>query len=98
MSPEAYFKETGENASSLAAKIGCAATTITRPLRGQRKASADIAMDVERVTRGRVTALDFLGACLNARQKFSTDSKQPDPEPPAVDRPTQPAAMAEPAE
>ena len=71
---EAYFQETGETASSLAAKIGCAVTTITRPVRGERKASVDLALDIERVTEGRVTAAAFLDDCLSARRAFSAPS------------------------
>lgn len=68
---ESYFRETGENASTLAAKMGCAVTTITRPLRGDRKASTDLAIDVERATGGRVTASAFLSDCLAARKRAS---------------------------
>lgn len=64
-----YFEETGETTSSLAARMGCAPTTLTRPLRGERNASMGVALDVERATEGRVPALDFLAICLDARRR-----------------------------
>ena len=65
---KSYFDETGETASSLAAKIGRSASTITRPLRGERNASMSIALAVERATEGRVTAVDFMKDCLEAQK------------------------------
>lgn len=72
-----YFRDNGENASTLAAKMGCAVTTITRPLRGDRKASTDLAIDVERATGGRVTASAFLSDCLAARKRASVSKDAP---------------------
>ena len=68
---QAYFAETGETASGLAAKVGRAVSTITRPLRGERNVSMDLALDIERATDGRVTASDFLAACVEARRRAS---------------------------
>jgi DNA-binding transcriptional regulator YdaS (Cro superfamily) len=68
---QAYFAETGDTASGLAAKVGRAVSTITRPLRGERNVSMDLALDIERATEGRVTAADFLAACVEARRKAS---------------------------
>ncbi|ACL61724.1 helix-turn-helix transcriptional regulator [Methylobacterium nodulans] len=65
---EQYFEETGDNVSKLAERMGRAATTISRPLRGERNVSLDIALDVERVTGGRVTADQFLAICLAAKR------------------------------
>jgi DNA-binding transcriptional regulator YdaS (Cro superfamily) len=69
MDIKAYFSETGETPSSLAAKIGRSVSTITRPLRGERNASMNVALQVERVTEGRVTADDFMSACLAAKKE-----------------------------
>ena len=64
-----YFSETETNMSSLAAKMGVAPTTLARPLRGERNANTDLALDVERATEGRVTAGDFLALGLEARKR-----------------------------
>lgn len=67
---EVYFHETGQNASRLAVELECAVTSLTRPLRGERKPSVDLALKIETVTKGRVTASDFLSACAEARRAF----------------------------
>ena len=61
-----YFAETGENAHRLAAKIGCSASTITRPLRGDRNPSVKLARLIEQHTDGRVTAQQFIAICMDA--------------------------------
>jgi|GEM_PF-3356086 DNA-binding transcriptional regulator YdaS (Cro superfamily) len=66
---EAYFAETGDNATKLAERIGRAPSSITRPLRGERNASMNLALDVERGTGGRVTAAEFLAICLKAKEE-----------------------------
>jgi len=66
---ERYFQKTGETASGLAAKIGRAPSTITRPLRGKRRISLDIALEIERATSGAITAADFMSVCIEARKR-----------------------------
>lgn len=61
-----YFTETGENAHRLAARIGCSASTLTRPLRGERNPSVKLARLVEQHTGGRVTAKQFMAICIDA--------------------------------
>lgn len=63
-----YFAETGENASKLAERMGVSPSAITRPLRGERNASMNLAMKVEAATGGRVTAVAFLDICLAAKR------------------------------
>lgn len=63
---DVYFSETGENAHKLAARIGCSASTITRPLRGERNPSVKLARLVEHHTAGRVSAQQFIAICLDA--------------------------------
>lgn len=67
----AYLQESGETLNRLAERMGCAPSTLTRPLRGQRNASMDTALDVERATGGRVTASQFMDICLSARRSFA---------------------------
>lgn len=45
-----------------------AVSTITRPMRGERNVSMDVALEIEAATGGRVTATEFIGACLEARK------------------------------
>lgn len=66
---EAYFKESGENPTKLAERLNLAPSTITRPLRGERNVSMDVALEIERGTAGRVTAEQFMAICLEARRK-----------------------------
>lgn len=61
-----YLKDTGQTVSGLAAKMGLAPSTLTRPLRGQRSASTKLARAVEAATEGKVSASDFLSICLSA--------------------------------
>lgn len=69
---DVYFSETGENPHRLAAKIGCSASTITRPLRGDRNPSVKLARRIERHTDGRVTAQQFIAICLEAQSESAT--------------------------
>ncbi|MGF3022688.1 hypothetical protein ACQVP2_07650 [Methylobacterium aquaticum] len=71
---ERYFAETGENAHKLAERIGCAASTITRPLKGERNVSLDFAISIEKATAGRVTAEDFVSICLAAKKRASGEA------------------------
>ncbi len=63
----AYFDRTGDSPTKLAERIGRSPSSITRPLRGERNASMDLARDIERGTDGAVTAAQFLEICLSAR-------------------------------
>lgn len=63
---EQYFADTGDNMAKLAERIGCAPSTITRPLRGERNPSVKLARLVEIHTRGRVTAGEFIAICMAA--------------------------------
>jgi DNA-binding transcriptional regulator YdaS (Cro superfamily) len=65
---ELYFQETGDNPSKLAERVGRSPSTITRPLNGERNASMDVALDVERGTDGKISAEQFLSICLTARR------------------------------
>lgn len=69
---ERYFENTGTNVSALAAKIGCAVSTLTRPLAGIRNVSMDVAIDVEKATDAQVSASEFMAICLTAKKKAST--------------------------
>lgn len=69
-----YFESTGTNLSALAAKIGCAVSTLSRPLSGSRNASMDVAIDVERATGGRVTASQFMSICIDAKKAHAAPS------------------------
>lgn len=63
---EQYFARTGGNMKRLAGRIGCAASTLSRPLAGKRDPSVSLARKVEEVTDGAVTAQDFIAICLGA--------------------------------
>jgi transcriptional regulator with XRE-family HTH domain len=61
-----YLRETGENVSKLAGRIGRSPSTLTRALNGERNPSVELARDVERGTGGIVTAAEFMAICLSA--------------------------------
>lgn len=63
-----YFAETGDNIAKLAERIGRSPSTITRPLKGERNVSMNVALQVERATAGKVTADQFVAICLDARR------------------------------
>ena len=67
----AYFAETGDNIAKLAERIGRAPSTITRPLRGERNVSMNVALEVETATGGRVPAAAFVAICLDAKRAVS---------------------------
>jgi len=68
MSPvDAYFDRTKSNPARLAAQMGCAPSTITRMLKGERRANTDMAQRVEAATEGGITAVDFLAHCMSAK-------------------------------
>lgn len=66
-----YFAETGDNIAKLAERIGRSPSTITRPLKGERNVSMNVALQVERATGGAVTADQFVAICLKARRGSS---------------------------
>jgi DNA-binding transcriptional regulator YdaS (Cro superfamily) len=63
-----YLDAKNETVSALAARMGCAPSSLTRPLSGKRNVSMDLALAVERATGGEVTAQDFLAICLDAKR------------------------------
>lgn len=63
---ERYFRDSGENLNRLAQRIGCAPSTLSRPLRGQRDTSVQLARKVEEHTAGAVSAEAFLSICMKA--------------------------------
>ena len=62
-----YFRETGENLSILAARMGRHPSTLTRPLKGERNPSIALAREVEQATGSRVSAAAFIEICMEAR-------------------------------
>jgi transcriptional regulator with XRE-family HTH domain len=62
-----YFRETGENLSILASRMGRAPSTLTRPVNGERNPSISLAREVEQATGGRVGAAAFIEICMSAR-------------------------------
>jgi DNA-binding transcriptional regulator YdaS (Cro superfamily) len=60
-----YLRDTGTNLSGLAAAMGKSPSTLTRPLKGERNPSVGLARAVERVTNGKVTAAEFIEACIH---------------------------------
>lgn len=74
---ERYFRDTGSSASKLAELVGCSPSSITRPLNGERNASMDLALGVERATAGAVTADEFLAICLAAKRGAPAPSAEP---------------------
>lgn len=71
-----YFEENGETASTLAAKIGSHPSTITRALRGERQPSFELARKIEAATEGRLTAKDFISACMDANPGAAAQPEQ----------------------
>lgn len=65
-----YLEKTGEHVSTLAVRLGLHPATLLRPLNGQRNPTMRIALEVQRGTKGEVTALDFVKICMAAREKF----------------------------
>jgi antitoxin HigA-1 len=75
-----YLRETGENISTLAARMGRAPSTLTRPLNGERNPSVGLAREVEQATGGRVTAVQFMEICMAVdRPEGSQPSRPPVP-------------------
>lgn len=65
-----YLKQNDSSISLLAHRVGCSASTISRALSGKRKPSFDLAMAVEDVTGGQITAETFMNICMKARRSF----------------------------
>lgn len=63
---ERYFHNSGENLNRLAQRIGCAPSTLSRPLKGERDTSVQLARKVEEHTAGAVSAESFLAICMKA--------------------------------
>lgn len=70
---ELYFEETGENLNRLAGRMGCASSTLTRPLKGERNASMDLALQVEEATGRKVSAEQFIAICLAAKRAAASE-------------------------
>lgn len=64
----AYFAETGDNIAKLAERIGRSPSTITRPLRGERNVSMNVAIEIEAATDGKVPASEFVAICIDAKK------------------------------
>lgn len=64
---EQFFKSEKWNASKLASSVGVSPSTVCRMLSGERDASPDLARKIEAATEGKLSALDFLSACMQAR-------------------------------
>ncbi|MRI57354.1 hypothetical protein D8770_25975 [Methylobacterium sp. DB1607] len=73
----AYFADTGDNLARLAERIGRSPSTITRPLRGERNVSMNVAREIERATDGRVSAAQFIAICLEAQKGAAAASAEP---------------------
>ena len=73
---QVYFAETGENATKLAERIRCSPSSITRPMAGEKNASMDLALEIERGTGGKVTAEQFLAICLSAKRAKSNEGAE----------------------
>jgi DNA-binding transcriptional regulator YdaS (Cro superfamily) len=69
-----YFQRTGDNPSKLAERIGRSPSTITRPLSGERNVSMDVALEIERATKGEVSAEQFMAICFAARKNRSASA------------------------
>ena len=67
---EKYFERTGATPSSIAKQLEKPTSTITRAIRGERPASPSLAIAIERITDGDVTADQFTVDCARARLKF----------------------------
>jgi hypothetical protein len=67
---EEYLKKHDERVSTLAVRLGRHPATLLRPLAGLRNPTMKIALEVERGTKGEVTALDFVKICMAARSRY----------------------------
>lgn len=55
-----YILSTGSNATAFAERAGCAVSTITRILGGERLPSLELALRIERLTDGQVKPANFV--------------------------------------
>ena len=69
-----YFETSGDSIAKLAGRIGRSPSTITRPLRGERNVSMNVALEIEAGTGGAVTASEFVAICLDAKRQGAIDS------------------------
>lgn len=69
MDVERYFERTGDTKHKLSQRVGCSPTTITRSLKGQRSPSLGLARRIEAATDGKISAVEFMAACLAAIPK-----------------------------
>lgn len=69
-----YFADTGDNLPTLARRMGRHASALYRPLKGARNVSLTVALELERATGGKVSALDFLAICLDAKRAHLLDA------------------------
>lgn len=65
-----YLKQNDSSVSSLARRVGCSASTISRAISGKRNPSFDLAMAVEDATNGQLTAEIFMAICMKSRRLF----------------------------
>lgn len=63
-----YLQQSGKTLSRLADDIGCAPSTMTRIAKGEREPSFELAERVERATGGKLSAAQFLQACLEKKR------------------------------
>ena len=73
---ETYFKETGDTPAALAQRIGRSPSTITRVMRGERDPSMELARQIERGTEGKLTAEQFISACLDVSRNTGSRRKR----------------------
>jgi antitoxin HigA-1 len=64
-----HLAKRDETLAAFAARIGRSHSSLSRLMRGQRNPSLNIAIDVERGTRGVIKANAFLDLCAQARRK-----------------------------
>lgn len=71
-----YLVEADITVADFAESIGRAPSTLWRQVRGERNPSLAVALDVERGTKGQVTADEFLAICTTARRKAPRKTKR----------------------
>jgi plasmid maintenance system antidote protein VapI len=72
-----YLAEHNESLNGLAQRMGRAPSTLTRVLKGERKPSPDLALDVEEHTGGAVPAADFMAICADASLQRAREAARP---------------------
>ncbi|CUX40729.1 Putative plasmid maintenance system antidote protein, XRE family (modular protein) [Agrobacterium deltaense Zutra 3/1] len=71
-----FLGETGEKLSTFAVRIGRSPSTLSRAISGRRDPSIDLARDVERGTRGRVSTIQFIEICLKAQKRGASSLQE----------------------